>query len=101
MKITILTLFPEIFQGPFQESILKHAQQKGIVEIACVNIRDYGLGKHHTVDDTMFGGGTGMLMRVDVLHAAIMSVLDTNLPRDKQYVAYMGAHGKQFRPKKG
>lgn len=71
MKISILTLFPEMFQGPFHESIIKHAQQKGFVEIEFVNIRDFGIGSHKIVDDTPYGGGIGMVMRVDVIHAAI------------------------------
>jgi tRNA (guanine37-N1)-methyltransferase len=71
MKITILTLFPEMFAGPFSLSILKRAQEKGLVEIEFVNIRDFGEGKHKIVDDTAYGGGVGMVMKVDVLHKAI------------------------------
>jgi len=72
MKITILTLFPAMFQGPLTESILKRAQADGKVTIKLVNIRDYGIGKHRIVDDTAYGGGVGMVMRVDVLHKALM-----------------------------
>lgn len=71
MKITIITLFPEMFEGPFTYSILKRAQEKGLVEVAFVNIRDFGEGKHKIVDDTSYGGGVGMVMKVDVLHRAI------------------------------
>jgi tRNA (guanine37-N1)-methyltransferase len=96
MKISILTLFPQMFQGPFQESILKHAQEKGIVSIKFLNIRDFGIGKHQLVDDTPFGGGQGMLMRVDVLHAAIEEAIDKTIPPEKQRVIYLGAAGKTF-----
>lgn len=71
MKITILTLFPEMFHGVFDTSIIKRAQDKKVVTIAYVNIRDFGIGKHQLVDDTPYGGGVGMVMRVDVLEKAI------------------------------
>jgi tRNA (guanine37-N1)-methyltransferase len=71
MRITILTLFPEMFAGPFDHSIIKRAKEKGLVEIEFVNIRDFGEGPHKIVDDTPYGGGIGMVMRVDVLHKAI------------------------------
>ncbi len=74
MKITILTLFPEMFQGVFEHSILKLAKAKKLVEILFVNIRDFGKGKHSLVDDTPYGGGAGMVMRVDVIDKAIQSV---------------------------
>lgn len=71
MKISILTLFPEMFTGPFDHSIIKRAQEKNLVEIKYINIRDFGEGKHKMVDDTAYGGGVGMVMKVDVLHRAI------------------------------
>jgi tRNA (guanine37-N1)-methyltransferase len=73
MKITIITLFPEMFNGPFDSSILKHAQAKGLVEIEYIQLRNYGLGTHKLVDDTPYGGGIGMVLRVDVVHSAIKS----------------------------
>lgn len=71
MKISILTLFPEMFRGPFDFSIVKRAREKGMVEVEFVNIREFGIGNHKMVDDTPYGGGVGMVMRVDVLHKAI------------------------------
>lgn len=71
MKISILTLFPQMFDGPFAHSIVKRAQEKGLVEIEFVDIRQFGIGSHKMVDDTEYGGGIGMLMRVDVIHEAI------------------------------
>lgn len=70
MKIDILTLHPDMFT-PLQTSIIGRAQEEGIVEINLINIRDYGLGKYRQVDDTPYGGGSGMVMRVDVVHRAI------------------------------
>lgn len=73
MKISILTLFPEMFAGPFDHSIIKRAQGKKLVDIELVNIRDFGIGKHKLVDDTSYGGGAGMVLRVDVIDKTITS----------------------------
>lgn len=71
MKISILTLFPEMFKGPFDYSIIKKAIDKKIVNINFVNIRNFGEGTHKIVDDKPYGGGKGMILRVDVVHNAI------------------------------
>lgn len=60
-----------MFTGPFTESILKRAQEKGKVEIELIDIRNFGIGSHQMVDDTPYGGGIGMVLRVDVVHQAI------------------------------
>ncbi len=70
----ILTLFPEMFSGPFGESILKRAQEKGLVKINLHNLRDYAEDKHKTVDDTPYGGGPGMVLKIDVMDKAITSI---------------------------
>ena len=70
MKIDILTLHPKMF-APLQTSIIGRAQQEGRVVINLVDIREYGLGKYRQVDDTPYGGGSGMVMRADVVHKAI------------------------------
>ncbi|HSW88100.1 MAG TPA: tRNA (guanosine(37)-N1)-methyltransferase TrmD [Candidatus Saccharimonadales bacterium] len=100
MKISILTLFPEMFVGPFDHSIIKHAQQKNLVEITYVNIRDYGLGKHKVVDDKPYGGGVGMLLKVDVLDQAIEAVKDKTLQPEEQKVILLSAGGKTFNQQK-
>ncbi|MCX7740403.1 MAG: tRNA (guanosine(37)-N1)-methyltransferase TrmD [Meiothermus sp.] len=71
MKYTILTLFPELIRPWTQESILKKAIQKGLIGVDIRDIRDYAQNKHKTVDDTPYGGGAGMVMRVDVVVRAI------------------------------
>lgn len=96
MKISILTLFPEMFSGPFHHSIVKRAQQKGLAEIHLVNIRDSGLGKHKTVDDSPYGGGHGMILRVDVLANTIEKTKDKTLSKKEQCVALMSARGNLF-----
>ena len=67
MHIDILTLFPEMFQGPISESLLKKAQEKGLLRLNIVNLRDFTSDKHKTADDTPYGGGAGMVMKVDVV----------------------------------
>ncbi len=102
MKISILTLFPEMFAGPFDHSIIKRAKEKGLIEIEFINIRDFGEGKHKMVDDTEYGGGIGMLMKVDVVHKAIQHAKETfsetsNNETMKQWVVLMSASGKTFK----
>lgn len=72
MKITILTLFPEMFEGFLNTSIISRIIAKGVAEIRTVDIREYSNDKHRHVDDTPYGGGAGMLMKVDVLHRALL-----------------------------
>jgi tRNA (guanine37-N1)-methyltransferase len=73
MQIDILTLFPEMFQGPLSESLLKKAQHKGLLSLDLVNIRDFTSDKHKTADDTPYGGGAGMVMKADIISAALNS----------------------------
>jgi tRNA (guanine37-N1)-methyltransferase len=74
MRIDILTIFPGMFRGPFEESIVKRAMEKGLVQIFLHDIRDYASDKHRTVDDYPFGGGQGMLMKPEPLFAAVEDV---------------------------
>jgi len=74
MKIDILTLFPSMFTGPFDTSMLKKAKDAGLVEINIHDLRDWATDKHKTVDDRPFGGGKGMVIRVDVVHRAIQAL---------------------------
>ncbi len=74
MHVDIFTLFPEMFQGPFSESILKRAQKQGLLSIALHNIRAVTLDKHHIVDDYPYGGGAGMVMKPEPVFAAVEAV---------------------------
>jgi len=71
MKIQFITLFPEMFEGILNASMLWKAQNKGLIEFSCLNLRDFGLGPRRTVDDTPYGGGDGMLLMIEPLVAAI------------------------------
>ena len=71
MKIDILTLFPDICRAPLGESIMKRAQENGIVDLQIHNLRDWTTDKHHIVDDAPFGGGQGMVMKPESIFAAV------------------------------
>jgi tRNA (guanine37-N1)-methyltransferase len=75
-RADVLTIFPGMFPGPLGESLAGKALAAGIWSLRATDIRDFGLGRHRSVDDTPFGGGAGMVMRPDVLDAAITSVAD-------------------------
>ncbi len=74
MHFDVFTLFPDMFQGPFTESILKRAQERGLLSIALHNIRAVATDKHHIVDDYPYGGGAGMVMKPEPIFAAIEAV---------------------------
>ena len=74
MHIDILTLFPQMFRGPFSVSILKRAIDRGLVSINIHNIRDYTHDKHHTVDDYAYGGGAGMVLKPEPIFEAVESI---------------------------
>ncbi len=71
MKIDIITIFPELFKSAFESSIIARAKKKKLVQIKIHNLRQWTKDKHHTVDDKPFGGGPGMVMKVDIIDRAI------------------------------
>ena len=89
MKFDILTLFPEMFE-PINQSILGRAQEKNIIDINVINIRDFSENKHKKVDDTPYGGGAGMVIMPDVVYRAYKSI--DNIENAK--VIYMSPQGK-------
>ncbi len=88
-KVKIFTLYPEFFPGPFDKGIYGKAIEKNIWKMDIINIRDYTEDKHKTVDDTPYGGGSGMVMRADI----IANSLDKNLGPDEK-VYYLSPRGK-------
>lgn len=83
MRIDVLTLFPEIFPGPFQASIIGRAVEAGLLSVFVHNIRDYAEGRHKVVDDYPYGGGPGMVMKPEPLFQAVESVADQASPRGR------------------
>ena len=74
MQIDILTLFPQMFQGPFSMGIFQRAIERGLVQVNTHNIRDYTHDKHHTVDDYSYGGGAGMILKPEPIFEAVESI---------------------------
>ena len=75
MKVSIITLFPEVFEPILNSSILKRAQKKGLVKFELINLRNFGEGRHQVVDDRPYGGGAGMVLKADVLSKAVSHLL--------------------------
>jgi tRNA (guanine37-N1)-methyltransferase len=94
MRFDILTLFPGMITTPLRESILGKAIQKGLMDIRVVNIRDFATDKHHVVDDTPYGGGQGMVMKVEPIARAVEQVTSEN---PDAHTIYLTPQGKPFR----
>lgn len=94
MKFDVLTLFPEMF-SPLKQSILGKAEEKGLIDINLINIRDFSKDKHKKVDDTPYGGGAGMVIRPDVVYDAYNSV-----KTDEAKVIYLSPQGKTLNQQK-
>jgi tRNA (guanine37-N1)-methyltransferase len=91
MKIDVLTLFPAMFAGPLDESIIKRAREAGRLELAIYNLRDYAHDRHKTVDDRPFGGGPGMLLKPEPIFEAVES-----LARENTRVILLSPSGRPF-----
>jgi len=104
MKISIITLFPKMISGFFEESIIKRAQDKKLVEIEIINLRDFAIDDYGTVDDRPYGGGAGMILRVDVIYKALSKITNNKLQmaneiknsKFKTKTVLTSAKGKQF-----
>src|SRR5712675_2156659 len=94
MKINVLTLFPAMFAGPLDESIVKRARKLGLLDLKIHNLRDWTHDRHRTVDDRPFGGGPGMLMKPEPLFEAIES-----LQRETTKVILLSPGGRKFTQK--
>jgi len=94
MRVDVLTLFPEAFAGPLDVSIIKRAREDGLLDLAIHDIREHATDKHRSVDDYPFGGGHGMVMRVDVLDAAVQHVQSLDGPPG--LVVYMSPQGERL-----
>ena len=91
MKIDVLTLFPAMFAGPLDESIIKRARKKGLLDLKVHDLRDWTHDRHRTVDDRPFGGGPGMLMKPEPIFEAVES-----LRRDESKVILLSPAGRKF-----
>jgi tRNA (guanine37-N1)-methyltransferase len=91
VKIAVLTLFPGMFAGPLDESIVKRAREAGLLELTLHNLRDYAHDRHRTVDDRPFGGGPGMLLKPEPLFEAV-----EKLARETTRVILLSPSGRAF-----
>ncbi|MDR1160443.1 MAG: tRNA (guanosine(37)-N1)-methyltransferase TrmD [Syntrophomonadaceae bacterium] len=95
MKIQVFTLFPEMFDGPVNASIIKRAREKGIIDLELINIRDFADNHYSQTDDYPYGGGAGMVLKADIVIPALAF-----LKTSDSYVVYMSPQGKPFNQKK-
>ena len=91
-KVKVFTLYPEIFPGHLSSGLYKKALENKLWSLEVINIRDYAKDKHKIVDDTPFGGGSGMIMKADVL----ASSLDKNITKKNESTIYLSPRGKKF-----
>lgn len=97
MKITVLSLFPEVVKTVSNVSIVKRAQEKGLVDIEYINLRDFAIDNHGTVDDRPFGGSAGMVLRIEPITKALHTLVDDT---KKAHVLLTSARGEQFNQEK-
>jgi tRNA (guanine37-N1)-methyltransferase len=104
MKIDVITLFPKMFESPFEESIIKRAIKNKIIEIKIHNLRNWAVDNYGSVDDKPFGGDVGMLIRADVVFNALKTLCPTDISLKKgnlkRRIILMSARGKKFDQKK-
>lgn len=100
MKIDVITLFPKMFESPFEKSMVKRAIEKEIVELKIHNLRDWALDSYGSVDDKPFGGGVGMLIRPEPVWEALKEVKEKRKKEKNSRVILMSAKGKRLNQKK-
>ena len=98
MDVTILSLFPEMFQGPLTTSLIGKAREKGLLNIEIVNFRDYATNKFHHVDDTPYGGGMGMLLMAEPIAACLDDLMEQLGKRP--HILFMSPQGKTLTQKR-
>ena len=99
MKVSVITLFPEVFEPILNSSILKRARKKGLVNFQLINLRDFGEGRHKLVDDRPYGGGAGVGLKADVLAKAVKKT-KLKVQSSKLKVVLTSASGKPYKQAK-
>lgn len=94
MKFNIITIFPEIFSSYLNESILKRAQENKLIEVGVHNLRDYATDKHRTVDDTPYGGGAGMVLKIEPIYSCLQEIKKTDTKKSRTIL--LSAKGKNY-----
>ncbi len=96
MRFDILTIFPEMFRGPFDCGIVRRARERGLVEIVVHDLRDFATDRHRTVDDRPFGGGEGMVFKPEPIFRAVQSLLGEHFDRERVAVILLTPQGRVF-----
>jgi tRNA (guanine37-N1)-methyltransferase len=100
MLVSILTLFPQMFAGPFQLSIVKRAIQNNFLAINLINIRDFSTDKYKSVDDHPYGGGVGMILRVDIIDQCLNhTIVNSHISKDKTKIILTDPRGVVYKQK--
>ena len=101
IQFDIITIFPDIFSSYFRESIIKRAQKRKLIKIKVHNLRDFTKDVHKTVDDRPYGGGPGMILKVDIIFQAIKKIISKNkkINPKKRKIILLSAKGKKFNQK--
>lgn len=96
MRIDVLTLFPDMFEGPLSVGVLRQASEKGLIEIRITDIRDFARDKHRTADDYPYGGGSGMVMKPEPVFESVESVLGRRVGEEDAEIVLLSARGRLF-----
>ena len=99
MRFDIITIFPEAFKSYFNTSVIKRARVKKLVDIGIYDLRKFSRDKHKKVDDRPYGGGPGMILKIDSIARAIESILKSKIKNQKSKIILFSAAGKQFNAK--
>ena len=100
MRFDVISIFPEIFRTYLGQSLLKKAAEKHLLEFKIHNLRDFALDKHHTVDNRAFGGGRGMVMKIQPIYLAVKSIEEeSGIKKDKKRTVLMTPRGRRFNQK--
>ncbi|MEK7510454.1 MAG: tRNA (guanosine(37)-N1)-methyltransferase TrmD [Patescibacteria group bacterium] len=96
IRFDIVSIFPHLFDCYFQESLLKRAQENGLIKIFISNVRDWVEDKHRSVDEKLFGGGLGMVMKVEPIYKAVMALRKSEMKNKKAKIILFTPRGKRF-----
>jgi tRNA (guanine37-N1)-methyltransferase len=96
MKFNVITIFPKLFDSFLQESLIKKSIDKKLINFDIINLRDFTINKHKTVDDTPYGGGAGMVMKIEPIYKALKKVQGRKKKSAKRRVVLLTPAGKQF-----
>jgi len=100
MRFDVITLFPEMFSGPFDQSILKRAQDKSLAQIHLHNLRNWAIDQRGTVDDRPYGGGVGMILRIEPIYHALRGIRGQKIADRKQKTILLDPRGETFTQEK-